>query len=60
MGWKRSGLEWKRVKIYEQLLLVYLLICTIQTSSAATDPTDGKDSHSFWPLAFCVVSLVND
>uniref|UniRef100_A0A0R0JNC2 Protein kinase domain-containing protein n=1 Tax=Glycine max TaxID=3847 RepID=A0A0R0JNC2_SOYBN len=48
MGWKRSGLEWKRVKIYEQLLLVYLLICTIQTSSAATDPTDVAAINSLY------------
>jgi len=46
MGWKRSGLEWERVKIYGQVLLGFLYICTIQTSSAVTDPTDGKDSYS--------------
>lgn len=46
MGWKRSGFEWERVNIYGQVLLGFMYICTIQTSSAVTDPTDGKDSYS--------------
>ncbi|CAL0333881.1 unnamed protein product [Lupinus luteus] len=41
MGWKRSDLEYrKRVKIYGEVLFVFLLICIIQFSSAATDTTD--------------------
>jgi len=37
MDWKRSSL-----KIYEDVLLGFLLLCIIQISSALTDPTDGK------------------
>ncbi|KAG4390168.1 hypothetical protein GLYMA_06G242550v4 [Glycine max] len=40
MGWKRSGFEWERVNIYGQVLLGFMYICTIQTSSAVTDSTD--------------------
>ncbi|OIW06036.1 hypothetical protein TanjilG_11723 [Lupinus angustifolius] len=41
MGWKRSDLEYKkRVKIYGHVLFVFLFICFIQFSSAATDTTD--------------------
>ena len=54
MGWKRSGFEWERVNIYGQVLLGFMYICTIQTSSAVTDPTDGKDSpHNI----HCIISI---
>lgn len=48
MGWKRSTFEDKRVKIYGQVLLGFLLICALQFSSADTDPTDGKASFSLF------------
>ena len=62
MDWKRSALECQRVKICRQVLLGFLLICTIHTSSAVTDPTDGKDSYSFGILSFGILRglLVND
>jgi len=55
MDWKRSALECQRVKICGQDLLGFLLICTIHTSSAVTDPTDGKDSYSFGILRFGIL-----
>lgn len=60
MGWKRSTLECERLKIHGNVLLGILLICTIQISSALTDPTDGMDSSSFRLRHFNVVSQVND
>lgn len=60
MGWKRSTLECERLKIHGNVLLGILLICTIQISSALTDPTDGKDSSSFCFQHFGLVSQVND
>ncbi|KAG5020422.1 hypothetical protein JHK87_016277 [Glycine soja] len=51
MGWKRSGFEWERVNIYGQVLLGFLYICTIQTSSAVTDSTDAYILH-YDPLFF--------
>ncbi|KAF7805903.1 protein STRUBBELIG-RECEPTOR FAMILY 3-like [Senna tora] len=40
MDGKRSALEFKRAKIYGQVLLGFVLICTIQFSEADTNPTD--------------------
>lgn len=48
MGGRRSALEFNRMKIYGQVLLGFMLICTIQFSEADTNPTDGKVFLSFW------------
>ena len=42
MGEKRSASEYKRVKIHEQVLLGFMLICTVQFSFADTNPSDGN------------------
>lgn len=45
MGEERSGSQNKRVKIYGEVLLgfIIMLICTVQFSLADTDPIDGND-----------------
>lgn len=52
MGEDRSGSLYKRVKIHVQVLLgLFMLICTVQFSLAATDPSDGNDYlPSYFPL----------
>ncbi|RDX94215.1 Protein STRUBBELIG-RECEPTOR FAMILY 3 [Mucuna pruriens] len=40
MGELRSGSQYKRVKIHGEVLLGFMLICTVQFSLADTDPTD--------------------
>ncbi|XP_020206008.1 protein STRUBBELIG-RECEPTOR FAMILY 3 [Cajanus cajan] len=40
MGEERSGSLYKRVKIHGQVLLGFMLICIVQFSLAATDPSD--------------------
>ena len=46
MGGKRSSLEYKRLKIYGQVLLGFALTLTVQFSCGETNPSDGKNFAS--------------
>ncbi|KAI4334004.1 hypothetical protein L6164_018747 [Bauhinia variegata] len=48
MGIKRSVLQYRVVKIYGQVLLGFLLICTVQFSRGDTNPTDVAAINSLY------------
>lgn len=59
MGGKRSAMMSKNLKIYEQFLLWFLLICAARVSLAATNPSDGKGCLDcvFWVCVSIMILL---